>query len=342
MAKLEELLAPLEGDLPTGEDLDESDEFEALRWAFDVRFPIDMGLEEIEAKREAPPIVDWEEQITIIEGLSSKTKDLFLAASLARCGIAVDDMDVVERGLEMMAGLLETFWENAHPQIEGGGYLMRKGICEQIAGRGAFAIPLLNLSVLGEGRMTFKAEQIMQAEAEGPSHDAFAPIKQALEGWDEEKKTAVVARFQSLIDAIERVDQAMTENADGNEPPSFDTTLEYLQSIKKAYITLAEIEGDEEPDGSSESSGETEHATHLPSIGPALSGEIRSRDDVLRALRAIETYYDRAEPGHPVKIASRRLAGWVTKDFMEILRDIVPDSVDGAKDVLLERPKEDD
>lgn len=342
MATLEELLAPIDGDLPTGEDLDDSDEFEALRTAFEVRFAIDMGLEEIEAGREAPPIVDWEEQIAIIEGLSAKTKDLFLAASLARCGIAADDMDVVERGLEMMAGLLETFWENAHPQIEGSGYIMRKGICEQIAGRGAFAIPLLNLTVLGEGRMMFKAEQIMQAEAEGPSHDAFAPIKQALEGWDEEKKTAVVARFQSLIDAIGRVETAMTENADGKEPPSFDTTLDYLQSIKKAYITLAELEAEDEPDESSEDADTVGGAAQFASSGPALSGEIRSRDDVLRALRAIETYYDRAEPGHPVKIASKRLAGWVTKDFMEILRDIVPDSVDGAKDVLLERPKEED
>lgn len=337
MATLEELLAPIEGDLPTGEDLDDSDEFEALRTVFDIRYPIDVGLEEIEEGREAPPAVDWEEQIATIEELSTKTKDLFLAASLARCGVAADDIDAVERGLLMMAGLLETYWENAHPQIEGSGYLIRKGVCEQIAGRGAFAIPLLNLTVLGEGRMAFKAEQIMDAEAEGPSHDAYAPMKQILESWDDEKKTAVSERFQSLIDAIGRVEAAMTENAGDQEPPSFDTTIDYLSSIKKAYNTLAEIGSEDEADeGDSESSEQAQFS----SSGPALSGEIRSRDDVLRALRAIETYYDRAEPGHPVKIAARRLAGWVNKDFMEILSDIVPGSVDGAKDVLLERPKD--
>ena len=339
MATLEELLEPVEGDLPTGEDLDDSDEFEALRTVFEVRYAIDMGLEEIEDGREAPPVVDWEEQISKIEELSTKTKDLYLAASLARCGVAADDFEAVQRGLEMMAGLLETFWEDAHPQIEPAGYIMRKGICEQIAGRGAFAIPLLNLTVLGEGRMVFKAEQIMAAEAEGPSHDDYAPIKQVLDEWDDEQKTAVVERFQALIDAIGRVDTAMTENADGQEPPNFDTTIEYIQSIKNAYSTLAELETEDDAEGAGDDAGGD---MQFSSGGPALTGEIKSREDVLRALRAIEAYYDRAEPGHPVKIASRRLAGWVTKDFMEILHDIVPDSVHSARDVLLERPKDDD
>lgn len=343
MKGLDELLAPIDGDCPTGEDLDDSEKFEALRTAFDFRFPIDVGLEEVEDGREMPPPVDWEEQIGIIEELSQETKDLFLAASLARCGIAIDDIDTVERGLMMMAGFLETYWEDVHPQVGVLGYIGRKGVCEQIAGRGAFSIPFLNVTVLREGRAAFKAEQLMNAEAGGPSADEYAPIKRMLETWDDERKQQTVDKLQSLIDTIKRIEGAMKEHANGEEPPAFDTTVEYITSVRNAFLVLAEMEkagGDSVQDAET---GEDDQRTAPISTsgGAPLSGEIRSRDDVLRALRAIEQYYERAEPGHPVKIASRRLAGWVNKDFMQILNDIVPNSVDDATNVLLERRDED-
>lgn len=343
MKTLDELLAPIEGDSPTGEDLDDSEKFEALRTAFDFRFPFDVGLEEAEEGREMPPAVDWEGQIEVIEELSGETKDLFLAASLARCGIAIDDFDTVERGLKMMAGFLETYWDDVHPQVSTLGYIGRKGVCEQIAGRGAFAIPFLNLTVLREGRAAFKAEQVMNAESGGPSADEYAPIKRMLEEWDEEKKQETADRLQSVIDTIKRIEAAMKEHADGEEPPSFETVIDYVSGVHSAFLALAEMGSGsaEEGDGADGEDGASEGGAGLGGGGAPLSGEIRSRDDVLRALRAIEQYYERAEPGHPVKIASRRLAGWVTKDFMQILNDIVPNSVDDATNVLLERRDDD-
>lgn len=344
MKNLDELLAPIEGDSPTGEDLDDSETFEALRTAFDFRFPIDVGLEEVEEGREMPPPVDWEKQIGIIEDLSDKTKDIFLAASLARCGIAIDDIDTVERGLMMMAGLLETYWEDVHPQVAVLGYIGRKGVCEQIAGRGAFSIPFLNTTILREGRATFRAEQVMNAEAGGPSSDEYAPIKRMLETWDDERKQEPADKLQSIIDTIKRIEGAMKAHADGEEAPGFDTTIEYVNSVRNAYLVLAEMESgkDETEEGSGgDAGGQDAPMVSAGGGGAPLSGEIRSRDDVLRALRAIEQYYERAEPGHPVKIASRRLAGWVNKDFMQILNDIVPNSVDDATNVLLERQDDD-
>lgn len=342
MATLEELLAPVSDESPTGEDLDDTDQFEALRTSFDIRFPIDVGLSDIEEGRELPPAVDWEAQITLIEELSGQTKDLFLAASLARCGIAADDLDAVERGLLMMAGLLETYWDSVHPQLDTLGYIGRKGICEQIAGRSAFAMPFLNVTILGEGRASFKAEQIMAAEAQGATNDDYGAIKRLVENWDDERKQAVADRLQFLSDTIKRIDTVMRENAEGQEPPGFDTTLDYIGTVKSAYVALAELKAEVDEQEEGKDSEDYSESPQAASGGKPLSGEIRSRDDVLRALRAIEQYYERAEPGHPLKFASRRLAGWVTKDFMEILHDIVPNSVDGAKEILFERPKEDD
>ncbi|ANY19396.1 hypothetical protein A6F68_00870 [Tsuneonella dongtanensis] len=340
MKTLEELLAPVAGDAPTGPDMDESAEFDRLRTAFDVNFPLDAKVIEPEEGVPPPPAVDWEELRDEIEALSDQTKDLFLAVSYARCGLVIGDLETVERGLMFSAGLLESYWEAVNPPIDGVmGYPGRAGIFENLAQRGAFGIPLLGMAVIRDGRMALTAEQLTDAAENGGSSDHFANVKRVLDSWDDERKGALADQFASMLDAVARIDRSMKEHAEGGGAPDFSTTRDTIEVVRDAFLSLAGLsqadsagEGGGEPaeDGSDEAADES-------AAGPGLSGKVRSRDDVLRALTEIEQYYARAEPGHPVKVAAARLRGWVKMDFMAILEDIVPNSVDDAKNVLLER-----
>jgi type VI secretion system protein ImpA len=62
-----------------------------------------------------------------------------------------------------------------------------------------------------------------------------------------------------------------------------------------------------------------------------ISGAIRSRADVVRVLDNICEYYTANEPSSPIPLLLRRAQRLVEKSFMEILADIVPDSVNQAR-----------
>ena len=65
----------------------------------------------------------------------------------------------------------------------------------------------------------------------------------------------------------------------------------------------------------------------------AAPGEIRSREDVIRVLDRACEYFERNEPSSPVPLLLRRAKRLISKDFMEILKDLAPDGVSQAENV---------
>jgi type VI secretion system protein ImpA len=52
-------------------------------------------------------------------------------------------------------------------------------------------------------------------------------------------------------------------------------------------------------------------------------------------LDSITDYYARREPGSPVPLVLRRARDWVTLDFLSVLEDIAPNSLEEARRVLV-------
>jgi type VI secretion system protein ImpA len=59
----------------------------------------------------------------------------------------------------------------------------------------------------------------------------------------------------------------------------------------------------------------------------AAVGDIRSREDVLRALDAICSYYSRNEPSSPVPLLLERCKRLVTMSFVDIVKDMLPEAL---------------
>ncbi len=57
------------------------------------------------------------------------------------------------------------------------------------------------------------------------------------------------------------------------------------------------------------------------------TGELRSRDDVIRTLDRVCAYFRAHEPSSPVPLLLERAKHLVSKDFMEIVRNLAPDGV---------------
>jgi type VI secretion system protein ImpA len=58
-----------------------------------------------------------------------------------------------------------------------------------------------------------------------------------------------------------------------------------------------------------------------------VSGEITSREEIARMLDRACEYFHRYEPSSPVPLLLERAKRLMSKDFVEILRDLAPDGI---------------
>lgn len=314
-----ELLAPVSEDSPGGEDL------------FD-----DPGRQQIEqAFEEDPTAVDWREVVGMIEGQSQRTKDVWLAIYLARAGARMGRLDTVVMGCEMLAGLLETYWDVLHPSLEEYGFQGRKGPCESLTRIGTFLGPLKRIVLVEHARLgSYTAEDLERFENEGDTADGFGMFRHAVGETEQEALEAALTLLHTMRAAIMRVDAVLMANAGDDTGTDFKPTYQAIDNMVRGlspYVASAEVEGVEaDSDGTQATLAD----------GPRGVGRIDSREDVARALDAIAEYYMRREPASPIPVALRRVRGWINMDFLAILRDIAPGGMVEAGAVLLSRPEE--
>jgi type VI secretion system protein ImpA len=321
---VEELLAPVSEESPTGADLS----YEASRQEIEQFFERGDG--------EDGDAVDWRDAVQKILAENKQTKDVWLAVYLMRAGANLGDLDAVVSGAQMLAGLLERYWDSVHPSIEEYGFLGRKGPCESLTTIPQFLRPLRRIRIIEHPRLgTFTGEDLERFAREGDGAEGFGMFKAASQEASQEELQAKVDSLDHLREAIRRIDAALMENAGDDGGTNFQPTYEAIEELRQAIIPLAGIESQ------SPEAPETEAAANsAPAEGPKIAGRVDSREDVIRALEAIAEYYSRREPGSPIPVALRRIGKWVNMDFMAVLADIAPNSVSEAGQVLLTRPAE--
>ena len=332
---LDQLLAPVSEDEPAGPDLAYDAGRQAIEQAFETSISIDSS-----GAESAASDVDWRQIINAIVDQSGKTKDVWLAVYLSRAGAVSGDLETVETGVRYLAGLLEQYWPNVHPQLEEYGFQGRKGPCDSLAGLPQFVNPLRRLKLLRHARLgEYSGEDFERFHAGGDGEDGYGMVRAALEDVGQEGLDEISLRLDAIVDGVKRADLVLTSNAEDGGSTNFQTTYDALNQLKRAVAAFGAkpvaAEEAEAEAGADEGSGGA-------GAGPRISGQVNSREDVARALEAISDYYRRKEPAHPMVMLLQRANEWIGLDFMAILRDIAPSSVEEAKSVLQSRNRRDE
>lgn len=331
---LDAILQPVSEDAPVGEDLSYSHARAEIEQAFETA---DDGGD--------PPERDWRAVLRLIDQQFAETKDVWLAAYLARAGAESGDLDVVLTGVQALAGLFEQYWGSVHPQLDELGVPGRKAPCDSLASRRTFIMPLERTVLIAHPRLgRFSGADLQRFAGEGPSADGYGLFRAALEEIGDEGLQEAIARLDGVEEGLRRADKAFTAGADGEEGPNFQPTLAVLQQMRAAARAFLSAGGGEADDAApaEASAGREGGSAGAAARGAALSGAISSRDDVIRALGLIGEYYRLREPSHPMPVLLTRAQRWVTMDFISLMKDIAPDGVDQAELVLNARPAEDD
>ena len=130
---------------------------------------------------------------------------------------------------------------------------------------------------------------------------------------------------------MKSLDDYLTSVVGPSNAPDLSALTDELARLQKCiapYLTATPA-AQETTTASSNATGSSisAEAVTSPSAGFNVTGELRSRDDVLRLLDKICQYYARYEPSSPVPLILKRAARLAAMDFMQIIADLTPDSV---------------
>ena len=328
---LSRLLAPVSEEDPTGPDL----AYDPARYEIEQAFETEVSIDASGIEAQASDI-DWRTVIGKIVEQSERTKDIWLAVYLCRAGARSGQLETVETGARHLAGLLETYWPNLHPQLEDYGFQGRKGPCDSLAGVSQFIAPLRRITLLSHPRLgSYSSDDFERFRLGGESEAGYGMFRAALDDVGQEGLGEIIQRLSAIEDSLRRVDLALTANADDGGGTNFQATYEALGQMRRAVQAFAP---NANPSEIAEPTTPLDVASSsFSKAGPAAGGRVETRDDVVRALDGLSDYYRRKEPGHPILTLLQRAREWVGLDFMAILEDIAPGSLDEARTVLQSR-----
>jgi type VI secretion system protein ImpA len=315
----EALVQPIAADRPCGEDLEDTPllaSFDAFR-VFGHSAPHD-------------PAPEWSAVASRATEALCRSKDLRLLAYLGSAVLRTDGLPAFAETLTVASQWLETYWKDTYPRIDEDAILRRNALncfADQMAILdGLRRLPLANNRQHG----TFSLRDIEIASglvpADGETPPDEARINAAFGAMSREAITKLQESVGRAQTAVTRITAKMRDDGGRDAAPSFDPLSSQLSKIDRVLRTQLALRGD-----GPESNGDGEGGDGDRAGGPSISGVVRSRQDAIRALDAVSTFFRNNEPSSPVPLILDRAKRLVSKSFLEVLADIAPEALGQAR-----------
>jgi type VI secretion system protein ImpA len=332
------LLQEISSDLPCGEDLEYDPAFIELENIAKGKAEQQIGDSVIEAEA-----ADWKQVKKQSLNLLSRTNDIRVVVYLMRSTLNLDGLTSFRDVLSLLKGLLTQYWEHVHPQLDedDGDPTMRINALITLCDEDSLLRPLRNAPLVSSRMLgSFGLRDIAIAAGDITAPADYSRVeKSTIDGafmdTDLEELQATAGAVSESIDHVNEIESFVTDQVGVANAASFADLVSVLKEAQQVLAEQLQRRGAGESEDSESSSGEamTENqgstntgGTSRPS-GPALSGEIKSREDVVRALDKIADYYNHYEPTSPIPLLLIRTRRLVHMNFMQIMKDIAPDGI---------------
>lgn len=316
-----DLLLPIPGDNPSGENLYYTPLFQQIREARRQEDTGPQGQWVHEVKMADYPLVI---KLTT-EALSKKTKDLFLATWLTEALLNRDHFSGLNDGLILTIGLIEQFWDTIYPELEDGDAELRAtpldwmgNYLEPSKGSSpALAVKLQPITVTGLTWFQFSEAQKVPAEDETKKsepkknerakavkegkvtpEDAAAAVEQSPKAFYVKLHKDITASLTSL--------QALDELCNpkfGEFAPSFGKLRAALEEVGTTVSIILKKKRELEPDPVEEAAPEAGAAEDAETAAAATAasslGEIKNHEDAVQHILAAVKFLRTNEPENP-------------------------------------------
>lgn len=328
MTDLQTLLQPVSDAAPCGDDLTYDAEFLALETAAAGKPEQQFGDTLIAAE---PP--DWRDVESRCTALFKRTKDLRVAGLLCRAWINQRGPEGLADGLELLAQLLESHWSSVHPLPEDDDHFMRMNALGQINDNVGFLTELRQAELLRlpVGPILVRdALSVLRGQAvEGGTKVSADQLRVAgSEAW--RQGHPALKAVGEARDALRRIEAACNDHLQGQQRPEFT----HVQPLLDLLAELQPREGSTQSAAAGEATAASADGVAAGGVGaPSGPGVLRTRDDAVQQLLAVADFLERTEPTNPAPLLVRRAARLMTLNFMDILRELAPDSVSAVQNI---------
>jgi type VI secretion system protein ImpA len=321
--ELESLLSPIAGALPCGPDLEYDPAFLALQEAGAGRPEQQYGDTVIPAEQP-----DWARVDADARELAARTRDLRIAVWLVRSGARLAGLAGAVDGLQLVQGLVERHWEQLHPQLDasdGNDPTARVNALLPLLHPGAGLGDLRAASLTGRrGSPTVRDIELALGRADPdpgepvPAEDALLnAIAAALE-----EAPALAGTMQAGLAALDGLASALDARLPASQGIDFQPLRKLLHAVADAALRAS--------GGASAATGSALPVVVANTSMPASAGTgpIATREDAMRALERACEWIERNEPSNPAPLLIRRSQRLMSKNFIDIVRDLIPDGLD--------------
>ena len=264
---------------------------------------------------------DWRDILNRSLDLLSQTRDLRLAVIATRASVECHGIGALPSGLDLVATLLEKYWEAVHPEREDGDSTFRLNALAGLNDH-TFLLKTLRNTTLLESR-GFSGVRIADLEK---LHQGNAipnltrnDLSQHLESHSEQG-SQLANVISNSIDACKRIDGILE---DKTQTARFCEDLQRLLSVINAFFPASNTEAKPEEDEAP--SGEPDQPAR--EARPDAQRGISNRNDISRLIDQMCCYLEAHEPGHPAPLLLRRAQKLLGMDFLSIIRELNPDSI---------------
>ena len=283
---------------------------------------------------------DWrsvrEESLALFE----RTRDFRVAVHLTKALTRIDGYSGLRDGLNLIHRLGTEQWDSVHPRLDedDGDSTLRCNAVQDLVNREGDGLlqavldaPFVSAKIAG--RFALRDLKVISGDLpQKGDDDRPAPqrslIDAAVREVEGDEVQVVADHVAECAAAVSSIQECFVAQVGAVDAPDLDELGALIDETGKflakqlASLGLGEAPADD---------GSDRVGAVVGGGGQSISGEVRSRDDVVRMLDKICGYYGQAEPSSPVPMLLLRARSLVDKGFMEIIEDLTPTGVNEAK-----------
>jgi len=325
------LVAPVSDDAPSGPDLEYDPEFIELDTTSRGKPEQQFGDTVIPA--EEP---EWRDVASRSESLLARSKDLRVAVLAARAATRMDQIQGLASGLELLKELTERYWDTLHPDLDhedNDDPTMRLNALAPLADPETFLRDVRGVYLVASpqhGRIAIRAIVLADNKLPaGPDDTPMSPpqiagIAQAVAAENPEPLQAAL----TCVDQLKALEAFLSEKGVVSQAPDLRPLRDMLQAAAAVASAALKASGaDEGVEGEGGEAGEGGEGAAPKRI----SGQILTREDAIRVLEHVCKFIEQSDLSNPAPFLIRRGQRLMSRNFMEIIQDLAPESVDQIK-----------
>ena len=321
------LLTAVSATSPCGEDMEYDAQFLQLERDAKGQPERSMGDSILPAE---PP--EWRSIQQQSLDLLQRSKDLRITHFLLQSTLALQGVAGLAEVLTLINALLRQYWADLHPRLDADDdndptvrinaltgltcetniRLLRESILTRSR---TFGLVSLRAALNASGLQSFADEQLGNQQLNAAFLDS-----------DPEQLQATRDALSAARAACEAIEQQVNDQVGSAQGVD-------LSALKQPLKQALQLLNQAVPDTDSSSDPEAVSEDNAPSVdaaapaAPRPTGDIATRDDVLRSLDKILAYYTRHEPSSPLPVLLNRAKNLVHADFAAIVRNLIPDGM---------------